>query len=215
VIAEAIATFQYNNRARARLGLDELDAMVGTRAIFYKVPVTSALNRAVITAQYPPEITHVNKCVVVPASRRLSEGMEVPEFRKLALQHYEAFKIVAKHYGGISLSHSRSYVINLKRYTVMWFLLQHNILVIQTDSIMDKEAVDAIKSDVKQALINFGVDHSEDTINSLFSENDEEKMAKRLGVGIRYIKEISLADGKVKVTIFPLIEGLQVMVEQK
>ena len=103
VIAEAIATFQYNNRVRARAGLDDLETMtipcitmVGTRPIFYKVPVTSALNNAVITAQYPNETTHVSKCVVVPNSRRLSEGMEVPEFRRVALQHYDAFKTVAK-----------------------------------------------------------------------------------------------------------------------
>ncbi|PIA12560.1 hypothetical protein COEREDRAFT_84042 [Coemansia reversa NRRL 1564] len=103
VIAEAIATFQYNNRARAQAGLVELETMtipcitmVGTRPIFYKIPVTSALNKAVITAQYPVETTHVAKCVVAPTSRRLSEGMEVPEFRKLALQHYDAFRTVAK-----------------------------------------------------------------------------------------------------------------------
>lgn len=103
VIAEAIATFQYNNRVRARAGLDELEAMtipcitmVGTRPIFYKVPVTSALTNAVISAHYPIETTHVYKYVVAPTSRRLSEGMEVPEFRRVALQHYDAFKTVAK-----------------------------------------------------------------------------------------------------------------------
>ena len=103
VIAEAIAAFQYNNRARSRIGLHELDAMtipcitmVGTRPIFYKVPVTKALSNAVITAQYPQVTTHVTKCVVSSASRRLSEGMEVADFRKVALQHYDAFKVLAK-----------------------------------------------------------------------------------------------------------------------
>jgi hypothetical protein len=47
VIAETIATFQCNNRTRVRLGQPELDAMtipcitmIGTRLIFYLVPVT-------------------------------------------------------------------------------------------------------------------------------------------------------------------------------
>jgi hypothetical protein len=60
VIAQAIAAFQYNNRVRSRIGLRELEGMdipcitvVGTRPIFYIVPVTRALSNAVITAQYP------------------------------------------------------------------------------------------------------------------------------------------------------------------
>jgi hypothetical protein len=103
VIAKAIAAFQYNNYTRDRMGLDELDSMtipcirmIGTRPIFYKVPVTTALSTAVITAQYPSETTRVTRCVAVPASHRLSEGMEDPDFRKLALQHFDAFRIVSK-----------------------------------------------------------------------------------------------------------------------
>lgn len=103
VIAEAIATFQCNNRTRARLGEPELDSMtipgivmIGTRPIFYLVPVTRELSEAVITAQYPHSPTTVQKFVVTSNTRRLSEGMESPDFRQLALQHYAAFHTLAE-----------------------------------------------------------------------------------------------------------------------
>ncbi len=103
VIAEAIAAFQYNNAARVRNGLDRLDSMtipaitmIGTRPIFYKIPVTQELSDAIAMAQYPVSKTEVVKCVVAPTSRRLHEGMEVPEFRREILQHYEAFRRMAK-----------------------------------------------------------------------------------------------------------------------
>ena len=98
VIAGAIATFQYNNRTRARLGQCELDTMtipcitmIGTRPIFYLVPVTQALSQAVATAQYPTNPTVVKKCVAASNSDRLSEGMETVDFQQVALQHYTAF----------------------------------------------------------------------------------------------------------------------------
>ncbi|KAK0218859.1 hypothetical protein IW262DRAFT_1062823 [Armillaria fumosa] len=103
VIAEAIAAFQYNNTARERIGLDPLGSMtipaitmLGTRPIFYKVPVTQELSDAVTTGQYPISKTEVLKCVVAPASRRLSEGMEHPEFRREVLCHCEAFRKMSK-----------------------------------------------------------------------------------------------------------------------
>ncbi|KIJ58269.1 hypothetical protein HYDPIDRAFT_163447 [Hydnomerulius pinastri MD-312] len=55
--------------------------ILGTRPIFYQHPVSH---------------TEVVKCVVAPHSRRLSEGMEVPEFRREILRHYEAFRRMAK-----------------------------------------------------------------------------------------------------------------------
>ena len=100
VVAEAIATFQYNNRTRARLGQCELDTMtipcitmIGTRPIFYLVPVTQGLSQAqaVATAQYPTNPTVVKKCVAASNSDRLSEGMETVDFQQVALQHYTAF----------------------------------------------------------------------------------------------------------------------------
>lgn len=103
VIAGAIATFQYNNRTRARLGQCELDTMtipcitmIGTRPIFYLVPVTQGLSQAVATAQYPTNPTVVKKCVVASNSGRLSEGMETVDFRQVAIQHYTAFRTLAE-----------------------------------------------------------------------------------------------------------------------
>ena len=70
--------------------------MIGTRPIFYNIPVTKQLSEAVVTAQYPPLPTIVEKCVVAFTSRRLSEGMETPDFRQLALRHYVAFRTLAR-----------------------------------------------------------------------------------------------------------------------
>jgi len=93
----------YNNRTRARLGQHELDTMtipcitmIGTRPIFYLVPVTQGLSQAVATAQYPTNPTVVKKCVVASNSCRLSEGMETVDFRQVALQHYTAFRTLAE-----------------------------------------------------------------------------------------------------------------------
>jgi hypothetical protein len=49
--------------------------MIGTRPIFYLVPVTRELSEAVATAQYPRYPAVVNKCGVASDSRRLSEVM--------------------------------------------------------------------------------------------------------------------------------------------
>ena len=99
VIAEAIAAFQYNNLSRDQAGLDTVESMtipamimIGTRPIFYKIPVTRALSDAVARAQYPAFQTTVFKCTVNPLSRRQSDGMEAPEFRQDILKHYNAFK---------------------------------------------------------------------------------------------------------------------------
>jgi hypothetical protein len=70
--------------------------MIGTRPIFCKVPVTAELSDAVAKGQYPQSTTVVQKCVVASNSRRLSEGMETPDFRQLALQHYTAFRTLAQ-----------------------------------------------------------------------------------------------------------------------
>ncbi|KAM6502553.1 hypothetical protein JOM56_002530 [Amanita muscaria] len=103
VIAAAIATFQYNNCTRAQLGQPELNLMTipcivitGTRPTFYLVPVTQELSTAVATSQYPISPTIVKQCVVVSNSHRRSEGMEIPEFRRLSLRHYIAFRTLAE-----------------------------------------------------------------------------------------------------------------------
>ncbi|KAH9059429.1 hypothetical protein EDB83DRAFT_932284 [Lactarius deliciosus] len=104
VIAEAIAAYQYNNEKRQTRGLPTLDAMtipcitmVGTRPTFYLVPVTQALSVAVVTGQYPKDPTEVVKCVTfLGHNRRSSEGMETPEYRRVAFQRFVAFKVLAK-----------------------------------------------------------------------------------------------------------------------
>ncbi|KAF8815663.1 hypothetical protein BYT27DRAFT_7230171 [Phlegmacium glaucopus] len=103
LIAKAIATFQYNNRVRVRLGRPKLDSMtipcitmIGTRPIFYLVPVTRKLSRAVAKGHYTAIPTVVKRCVVVSDSRRLGEGMENPNFRQVALQHFAAFCTLAE-----------------------------------------------------------------------------------------------------------------------
>jgi len=106
VIAEAIAAYQYNNDNRERRGLATLDTMVlpcitmvGTRPTFYLVPVNRALSDAVTTGQFPDAnaATVVLKCVTVAGhNRSSSEGMEKPEYRRVALERFKAFRILAK-----------------------------------------------------------------------------------------------------------------------
>ncbi|TDL20879.1 hypothetical protein BD410DRAFT_317814 [Rickenella mellea] len=100
VIADAIATFQHNNRKRREMGLDPIDAMtipcitvIGTRPTFYMVPVTTQLSQSIITGQYPERTTVVTRCA--PPSR-VFEGMEVPDYRRAALQYYTTFREQAK-----------------------------------------------------------------------------------------------------------------------
>ena len=104
MIALAIVTYQHNNQIRKLMGLSELDTMivpfitmVGTRPIFYLVPVTEELNDAASFAKCSVVETEVLKCVTVAGpDRRLREGMETPEYRRVAFQHMIAFKAMAK-----------------------------------------------------------------------------------------------------------------------
>ncbi|KIJ17164.1 hypothetical protein PAXINDRAFT_73571 [Paxillus involutus ATCC 200175] len=102
VIAKAIAAFQTNNRKRAHLGKEMKDSMsipcitmVGTRPIFYVVPVTQELSKAVERGDYPEVVTKVRSCTVV-GSGWLSDGMDIPDFRLEALKHYVLFRPLAK-----------------------------------------------------------------------------------------------------------------------
>jgi hypothetical protein len=70
--------------------------MLSTHPVFYKVPITEALSSTVINATYPHETTIVARCRVPPLSDWRDEGMEVPAFRRVALQYYQAFKGVVK-----------------------------------------------------------------------------------------------------------------------
>jgi hypothetical protein len=104
VIAGAIAAYQYNNARRKRMGLHTLSTMtipcitmVGTCPTFYLVPVTQQLSDAVINGNRPNFETKVFMCATAAdRHRRLSEGMEVPEYRRVAFQHMIAFKAIAK-----------------------------------------------------------------------------------------------------------------------
>ena len=70
---------------------------ITTRPTFYLVPVTHELSDAVITGQWPKVETEVLKCVTVAGhNRRVSEGMETPEYRRVALQRMIAFKVLAE-----------------------------------------------------------------------------------------------------------------------
>jgi len=80
--AYVIAAYQCNNQQRQQMGLHPLDTMtmpcitmIGTRPIFYLVPVKKALSDAVITGQWPSVKTEVLKCVTVegPNCRSMKE----------------------------------------------------------------------------------------------------------------------------------------------
>ena len=86
LIAEAIAAFYENNRARRAAGLPKLQSrtfagitMVGTAPTFYKIPVTDEILISLVTAQYPPKVTTIEKLV---------PPIPFPETGK---QWYEAF----------------------------------------------------------------------------------------------------------------------------
>ena len=106
VIAEAIATFQFNNGNHKEHSLDPLNAMTipaitmtGTRPTFFLVPVTSELSNTVITGQHPNTPTRVLQCATIFTHLWCaSTGMEDMEYRKLALKHFLTFKMLAKNH---------------------------------------------------------------------------------------------------------------------
>ncbi|KAI9512839.1 hypothetical protein F5148DRAFT_973014, partial [Russula earlei] len=99
-----ISAYQHNNERRAGMGLPILNTMtipcitmVGTRLAFYLVAVTRELSDAVVTGQWPEVETKVLRCVTVAGCRRrLNEGMDVPEYRRVAYQRMIAFRVIAK-----------------------------------------------------------------------------------------------------------------------
>jgi hypothetical protein len=104
VVAAAIAAYQHNNKNRQNRGLPILDAMiipcitmVALQPTFYLVPVTQALSMAVVAGQYPETTTEVTKCVTsLGQDHQTTKGMETPEYRQVAFQHFIAFKGLAK-----------------------------------------------------------------------------------------------------------------------
>ncbi|KAF8901899.1 hypothetical protein CPB84DRAFT_1776969 [Gymnopilus junonius] len=79
--------------------------MSGTTPTFYLIPVSKELSDAVITGQYPTSQTQVLKCITtVTHQRRVRDGMADPEFRKIALKRFLAFKDLAQ-------SHWQQYLV--------------------------------------------------------------------------------------------------------
>ena len=104
VASGKIAVFQDNNtkrEARNELVLEAMTIpcikMVSTTPNFYLVPVTKELSDAVMTGQYPPTQTRVQKRVTVAGHQGcIADGMADIKFRKLALKRFVAFENLAR-----------------------------------------------------------------------------------------------------------------------
>jgi hypothetical protein len=104
LVAAAIAAFVTNNREKSLAQVQQDDCalmrgitMVGTTAIFYRIPVTQRLAQAVALGAYPDEETVVLQFippVPAPMSYR-NEGMRPLGNRQTVLQCFEAFKFVS------------------------------------------------------------------------------------------------------------------------
>ncbi|KAG2745296.1 hypothetical protein P692DRAFT_20836978 [Suillus brevipes Sb2] len=69
--------------------------MISTRT----VPITKALSNGVATGQYAEAQTTVVKCVTsLGHNRRVNEGMETLEYRRVAFERFLAFKALVKEY---------------------------------------------------------------------------------------------------------------------
>lgn len=102
LIAQAIATFQFNNFKRTRV-LDEPPlsskviagiTMLGTSPTFFKIPITQALVSAVELGDYPTEPTVVSMHTpeIPRPSCRAAEGMVPLDNREIIFACFEAFK---------------------------------------------------------------------------------------------------------------------------
>ena len=102
LIAQAIATFQFNNFKRTRVFNDTPltskviagITMVGTSPTFFKIPVTQALATAVELGEYPTEPTVVSMHTpeISRPSCRVAEGMIPLDNREIIFACFEAFK---------------------------------------------------------------------------------------------------------------------------
>jgi hypothetical protein len=101
-IASAIAAFQYNynNKENHISPVNHIIipciSMWFRRPTFYKVPVTTELSNAVQMGEFPASPTIVERCVVVAHHIPDYWGMELPEYRQLALPHFAAFHTLVK-----------------------------------------------------------------------------------------------------------------------
>jgi len=96
-----MAAFYETNKIRRAAGLPPLHSktfagitMVGTAPTFYKIPVTEEILISLATAQYPLQVTTIEKLIPpVPFPARLaSDGMKPLVNRRIILQCFEAFK---------------------------------------------------------------------------------------------------------------------------
>ncbi|KAF8069840.1 hypothetical protein FPV67DRAFT_1484990 [Lyophyllum atratum] len=100
LVAQAIAAYQSQNRARGRARLSPAEKhivpgliMSGTMPVLYKIGVTAELVESVQTAQVPPTATEVQRLVLpVEGPVSVQEGMIPLENRKVMLACLEAFK---------------------------------------------------------------------------------------------------------------------------
>lgn len=106
IVAAAIACFEYNNRRRELYGLSRLHKMTipgivmwHTCPIFYLIPVTEELSGAVVCGEYPANETQVTKCITVVRPGCVNQRvMNDTRHRKMTLQRFLAFKMLAKCY---------------------------------------------------------------------------------------------------------------------
>ena len=68
--------------------------LTGTVPTFYKIPVTDTLLYSIITVQFPPQPTVVQRLIppVPNITRLFKDGMRPLENRRIILQCLEAFK---------------------------------------------------------------------------------------------------------------------------
>ncbi|KAH9916662.1 uncharacterized protein B0H18DRAFT_1037978 [Fomitopsis serialis] len=102
LIASAIAALSNINETRLRtLGRDTIASklipgitMKGTMPVFYKIPVTSDLVRAVQLGEYPAQetVVYAHLPPVPRPARRYSEGMAPLDNRKIVISCYGAFR---------------------------------------------------------------------------------------------------------------------------
>ncbi|KAF8342276.1 uncharacterized protein EI90DRAFT_1325241 [Cantharellus anzutake] len=101
LVAEAVAAFYQNNKGRERIGLATIAhavipgiTMIGSAPTFFKIPVSEALVKAIVTGQYPAFATTVQR-LVPPVPDRLNymiQGMKPLENRRVVFQCFQAFK---------------------------------------------------------------------------------------------------------------------------
>ncbi|KXN81919.1 hypothetical protein AN958_03417 [Leucoagaricus sp. SymC.cos] len=76
--------------------------MVGTCPIFYKIPVTQALSKAVSSSLSPQVVpsmeTIVHRCTLNREPLVRDHGLYFLEYRAEIMKYYEAFRKVAKHH---------------------------------------------------------------------------------------------------------------------